>query len=183
MNLYLHPNKYLELCAQRRCCRATGRCQSFGEGGDGFVPGEGVGAVLLKPLSQAIADGDHIYGVIRGSALNHGGKTNGYTVPNPQAQARADRARRWSKAGVDARHGQLHRGARHRHGAGRSDRDRGPDAGVRAATRATKQFCAIGSVKSNIGHLRERGGHRGADARCCCRCSTASSCRPCTRRS
>ena len=46
-----------------------------------------MGAVLLKRLSQALADGDHIYGVIKGSSINHGGKTNGYTVPNPIAQA------------------------------------------------------------------------------------------------
>ena len=50
------------------------------------MPGEGVGAILLKPVKKAIADGDHIYAVIKGSSINHGGKTNGYTVPNPQAQ-------------------------------------------------------------------------------------------------
>ena len=70
---------------------SDGHCQSFGEGGDGYIPGEGVGVVVLKRLSDAERDGDHIYGVIRGSALNHGGKTNGYTVPNPQAQASAIR--------------------------------------------------------------------------------------------
>ena len=73
---------------------SDGHCQSFGEGGDGYIPGEGVGVVVLKRLSEAQRDGDHIYGVIRGSALNHGGKTNGYTVPNPQAQATAI-AGRW----------------------------------------------------------------------------------------
>ncbi|KAF6574017.1 beta-ketoacyl synthase N-terminal-like domain-containing protein, partial [Paenibacillus sp. EKM211P] len=62
-----------------------GQCKSFGKGGNGFVPGEGVGVVLLKPLSKAIADGDPIHAVIRGTSINHGGKTNGYTVPNPTA--------------------------------------------------------------------------------------------------
>ena len=52
-----------------------------------FVDGEGVGAVLLKPLSQAVSDHDHIYGVILGSSMNAGGKTAGYTVPNPVAQS------------------------------------------------------------------------------------------------
>ena len=52
----------------------TVHCESFGLGGDGYVPGEGVGAVLLKRLSQALSDGDHIYGVIKGSSINHGGK-------------------------------------------------------------------------------------------------------------
>src|SRR5690606_20389502 len=64
-----------------------GQCRSFGAGGDGYVPGEGVGVVLLKPLAQALRDGDHVYGVIRGSELNHGGRTSGYTVPNAESQA------------------------------------------------------------------------------------------------
>ena len=59
----------------------------FGAGADGLVAGEGVGAVLLKLLDKAIADGDHIYGVLKGPMVNAGGKTNGYTVPNPKAQA------------------------------------------------------------------------------------------------
>ncbi|MDR3491852.1 MAG: SDR family NAD(P)-dependent oxidoreductase [Gammaproteobacteria bacterium] len=86
VNLNLHPNKY-HLLTQGKFLSSDGRCRSFGEGGDGYVPGEGVGAVLLKSYTQAIADGDHIYAVIKGSSLNHGGKTNGYTVPNPIAQA------------------------------------------------------------------------------------------------
>ena len=57
VNVSIHPNKYLML-AQGKFASSKGRCESFGEGGDGYVPGEGVGAVLLKPLSKAIADGD-----------------------------------------------------------------------------------------------------------------------------
>lgn len=48
------------------------------------MPGEGTGAVLLKPVKKAIADGDQIYSVIKATAINHGAKTNGYTVPNPK---------------------------------------------------------------------------------------------------
>src|SRR5690606_30742485 len=81
---------------------SDGRCRSFGEGGDGYVPGEGVGAVLLKPLSKALADGDRVEAVIVGSALNHGGKTNGYTVPSPRAQA-AVIADALAASGVDPR--------------------------------------------------------------------------------
>lgn len=51
------------------------------------MPGEGTGAVLLKPVKKAIADGDQIYSVIKATAINHGAKTNGYTVPNPKAQS------------------------------------------------------------------------------------------------
>src|SRR2546423_10182525 len=86
VNVSIHPNKYLVL-GQGQFVSSQGRCESFGVGADGYVPSEGVGAVLLKPLAQAEADGDHIYGVIKATAINHGGRTNGYTVPNPAAQA------------------------------------------------------------------------------------------------
>src|SRR5262249_32085802 len=86
VNVTIHPIKYLGL-SQGKFVASDGKCRSFGQGGDGYVPGEGVGAVLLKPLEKALRDGDQVYAVIKSSALNHGGKTNGYTVPNPNAQA------------------------------------------------------------------------------------------------
>ncbi|QGZ36672.1 non-ribosomal peptide synthetase [Stappia indica] len=158
VNLTLHPNKYLAL-AQGRFLSSTGRCESFGEGGDGYVPGEGVGAVLLKPLSRAIADGDRIHGVIRASALNHGGKTNGYTVPNPLAQA-AVIGRAIQRAGVRA--GDV--GYVEAHGTGTS---LGDPIEIAALSRAYRRetdacgFCAIGSVKSNIGHGESAAGIAG----------------------
>src|SRR5260370_23814454 len=85
VNLSIHPSKCLGR-SQGKFGATDGKCRSFGRGGDGYVPGEGVGAVLLKPLEQALRDGDQIYAVVKSSALNHGGKTNGYTVPNPNAQ-------------------------------------------------------------------------------------------------
>src|SRR5688500_8714012 len=102
VNVSIHPNKYLVLSAGQ-FISSDGHCQSFGEGGDGYIPGEGVGVAVLKRLAEAERDGDHIYGVIRGSAVSHGGKTNGYTVPNPQAQASAIR-QALAQAGVDPRH-------------------------------------------------------------------------------
>ncbi len=133
-----------------------GTCKSFGEGGDGFVPGEGVGAVLLKPLSKAMADKDHIYGVIRGTHINHGGRTNGYTVPSPSAQA-------------DVISGALEKSGIHprmiscieAHGTGT---ELGDPIEIDGLTRAfqmktsDKGFCAISSVKSNIGHLEAAAG-------------------------
>ena len=85
VNVTIHPNKYLML-SRGQFISDRGHCESFGEGGDGYIPGEGVGVALLKRLEDAEKDGDHIYGVIKGSEVNHGGKTNGYTVPNPMAQ-------------------------------------------------------------------------------------------------
>ena len=60
--------------------------KTFDKSADGYVRGEGVGAVLLKPLSQAISDGDHIHATIKGSAINHSGRSQSLTAPNPQGQ-------------------------------------------------------------------------------------------------
>ena len=59
-----------------------GKCKTFDNSADGFVPAEGVGVVALKSLSTALADGDQIYGVIKGSAVNQDGATNGITAPS-----------------------------------------------------------------------------------------------------
>jgi acyl transferase domain-containing protein len=155
VNVTIHPYKYLSL-SQGKFVASDGKCRSFGEGGDGYVPGEGVGAVLLKPLADAVRDGDQIYAVIKSSTVNHGGKTNGYTVPNPRAQADLvlDALK---KAEVDP--GTL--SYIETHGTGTSLGDPIEIAGLsRAFEGATekKQFCPIGSVKSNIGHLESAAG-------------------------
>ncbi|GCB52025.1 SDR family NAD(P)-dependent oxidoreductase [Streptomyces sp. NL15-2K] len=151
----VHPSKWVVL-SELRMLAPGGRCRAFGAGGDGFVPGEGVGAVVLKPLSAAVADGDPIRGVIRGTAVNHGGRTNGYTVPSPQAQGWvvADALR---AAGVDARDV----GYVEAHGTGTQLGDPIEVEGLRRAfgeyTDETG-FCALGSVKSNIGHAESAAG-------------------------
>ena len=158
VNVSIHPNKYLALSAGQ-FISSDGHCQSFGEGGDGYIPGEGVGVVVLKRLSDAQRDGDHIYGVIRGSALNHGGKTNGYTVPNPQAQAAAI-SRALAESRTDARHISYIEA----HGTGTK---LGDPIEIAALSKAFQQytqetgFCLIGSVKSNIGHCESAAGIAG----------------------
>ncbi|MCQ4167656.1 SDR family NAD(P)-dependent oxidoreductase, partial [Tahibacter harae] len=158
VNLYLHPANYVALCVPRMLS-SDGRCKSFGDGGDGFVPGEGVGTLLLKPLAAARADGDVIHALIRSTSINHGGKTNGYTVPSPQAQAELVRAA-LDKAGLNAR--QI--GYIEAHGTGTVLGDPIEIAGLSQAFAADtdeRQFCAIGSVKSNIGHLEAAAGIAG----------------------
>ena len=155
VNLSLHPNKYLML-GQGRFVSSKGRCESFGEGAEGYVPAEGVGAVLLKPLARAIEDGDRIHAVIRGTAVNHGGRTHGYTVPNPNAQARVI-GRALDTAGVDARS----IGYLEAHGTGTVLGDPIEIAGLaKAFSERTPDlgFCALGSVKSNIGHAESAAG-------------------------
>ena len=63
-----------------------GRCKSFDAFGNGYARGEGVLALLLKPLGQALQDGDPIRSVIRGTRINQDGRTNGITLPSPEAQ-------------------------------------------------------------------------------------------------
>jgi acyl transferase domain-containing protein/acyl carrier protein/enoyl-CoA hydratase/carnithine racemase len=158
VNLYLHPANYAELSAAHMLS-PSGRCRSFGEGADGFVPGEGVGCVLLKPLSQALADGDRIHALIRASAVNHGGRTNGYTVPNPAAQRDVVRAA-LDQAGLSARD----LGCIEAHGTGTDLGDPIEVDGLTqafAADTADAGFCALGSVKSSIGHLEAAAGIAG----------------------
>ncbi|MBY9087709.1 PfaD family polyunsaturated fatty acid/polyketide biosynthesis protein, partial [Paenibacillus sp. HN-1] len=158
VNVSIHPNKYLKL-SQGKFISSKGRCESFGEGGDGYVPGEGVGAVLLKPLSKAIEDGDQIYGVIKGTAINHGGKTNGYTVPSPNAQGSLI-GQALKEAGVNPRTISYLEA----HGTGTVLGDPIEITGLTRAfgkDTADRQFCAIGSVKSNIGHCEGAAGIAG----------------------
>jgi acyl transferase domain-containing protein/acyl-CoA synthetase (AMP-forming)/AMP-acid ligase II/acyl carrier protein/2-polyprenyl-3-methyl-5-hydroxy-6-metoxy-1,4-benzoquinol methylase len=156
VNVSIHSHKYLQL-SQGGFASSDGRCRSFGEGGDGYVPGEGVGAVLLKPLNKAIADGDQIYAVIKGSSVNHGGKTNGYTVPNPNAQADLI-ATTLKKANIEPRTLSYVEA----HGTGTSLGDPIEIRGLMKAYQTTeRQYCPIGSVKSNIGHLESAAGIAG----------------------
>ena len=154
VNLSLHPSKYNAL-SQTRMLGSGSKSKSLGEG-DGYIPGEGVGAILLKRFSEAIEDRDSIYGVIRGSFVNHGGKTNGFTVPNPKAQADLIE-KALTKAKVDPRTISYIEVAAN----GSAFGDAIEIAGLKKAFEKfthEKQFCAIGSVKSNIGHLEAASG-------------------------
>ncbi|MEU3907628.1 SDR family NAD(P)-dependent oxidoreductase [Streptomyces goshikiensis] len=152
VNVMPHPEKYLQLAAGQWLSR-DGRCRSFGAGGTGYVPGEGVGALVLKPLAAARADGDHVYGVIRGSRLGHGGRASGFTVPNPAAQT-AVVTGALTAAGVDpATIGYIEA-----HGTGTSLGDPIEVQGLRDAFAGVETTCALGSVKSVIGHLESAAG-------------------------
>ncbi|SPF68544.1 This enzymatic domain is part of bacterial polyketide synthases and catalyses the first step in the reductive modification of the beta-carbonyl centres in the growing polyketide chain. It uses NADPH to reduce the keto group to a hydroxy group [Propionibacterium ruminifibrarum] len=157
VNLITHPAKYVFL-SEQHFGSTEGKCRAFGDGGDGYVPGEGVGAVILKPLSAALADGDRIHGVIRATGLNHGGRTNGFTVPNPRAQKTLV-ASVLDRAGVVA--GEL--GYVEAHGTGTV---LGDPIEVTSLVGAFSQCgldfgergVPIGSVKANIGHTESTAG-------------------------
>ncbi|MFE7740876.1 thioester reductase domain-containing protein [Nocardia sp. NPDC057455] len=158
VNVSIHPGKYL-LLGYGRWASTDGRCRSFGAGGDGYVPGEGVVTLVLKPLRHARADGDRVYGVIRGSTLNHGGRTNGFTVPNPAAQTDLI-GRALTAARVDA--GDI--GYVEAHGTGTALGDPIEIAALTKAYRrstAERGYCGIGSAKSSVGHLEAAAGAAG----------------------
>jgi acyl transferase domain-containing protein len=155
VNLSLHPSKYINMSALG-LLSSDGHCRSFGEGGDGFVPAEGVGAVLLKPLEKAQKDNDFIYGIIIGGAVNHGGKTNGFRVPNPEAQYKVTQ-QALKKSHVDP--STIH--YIEAHGVGTPQGDAIEIKGLTKAFSeftSDTQFCAIGSVKSNVGNLESAAG-------------------------
>ncbi len=136
-----------------------GMTYSFDERANGMGVGEGAAAVLLKPLSAANNDGDYIYAVIRGSAVNQDGKTNGFTSPSPSAQADVI-VNAWRDAQInpsDVSYIEAHGSAT----------ALGDPIEIQGVTEAferfttKRQFCAIGSVKANIGHLDHAAGLAG----------------------
>jgi acyl transferase domain-containing protein/acyl-CoA synthetase (AMP-forming)/AMP-acid ligase II len=158
VNVYVHPAVHAVLC-MRRMLSSDGRSRAFGAGANGYAPGEGAGVAVLKRLSEAVADGDHIHAVIRGSSINHGGRTNGYTVPSPAAQSALIRDA-LKDAGVNAREISYLEA----HGTGTELGDPIEINGLHRAFSADTQdagFCAIGSVKSNIGHCESAAGMAG----------------------
>ena len=142
--------------AKNNFLSSDARCRSFGADGTGYVPGEGVATLVLQPLAAAQAEGRHIYGQILGSAINHGGKTNGYTVPSPKAQS-ALIQRALDKAGCAANQIDYVEA----HGTGTELGDPIEIAALTETFRGSGISCAIGSVKSNIGHLEATAGLAG----------------------
>jgi acyl transferase domain-containing protein/acyl carrier protein len=132
-----------------------GRCKTFDAAANGYVRGEGAAFVVLKPLSRALADVDRIYAVIRGSAVNQDGRSNGLLAPNPAAQEAVLRAA-CRDAGVSpARVSYVET-----HGTGTllGDSVEARALGVVMGAGRTSGPCAIGSVKTNIGHLEAAAG-------------------------
>jgi acyl transferase domain-containing protein/aryl carrier-like protein len=162
VSLILHPAHLAGLAAMNMLS-ADGRCKAFDAGADGFVPGEGVGAVLLKPLQAALADNDRIWGVIKASFVNTAGRTSGFTVPSSVAQAELV-TETLHRAGIPPDTISYVEA----HGTGTELGDPIELAGLNAAlhgaaansTRGGAR-CAVGSVKANIGHLEGASGIAG----------------------
>lgn len=153
VNIMCHPGKFRFL-NEGKFLSPTGRCNSFGIGADGYVPGEGVVALVIKPLRQALVDEDKIYGVIRGSALNAVGRASAFTVPSAKAQGSVI-----SKALQQANISPDKISYIEAHGTGTSLGDPIEIEGLNTAYGTeTQTRCGIGSLKSNIGHLESAAG-------------------------
>ena len=157
VNLILIPGTGIML-SKARMLAPDGRCKTFDAAADGYVRGEGCGVVVLKRLTDALADGDRILAVIRGSAVNQDGRSSGLTVPNGPAQEAVIR-QALASGGVDAGGGGLRRSPRHGHIARRPHRAPRPR-GV-PSRRPAEQPLIVGSVKTNFGHLEAAAGVAG----------------------
>ncbi|RJF41182.1 SDR family NAD(P)-dependent oxidoreductase [Actinomyces sp. 2119] len=158
VNLILHPARFIQY-SHMGMLSLTGACRPFGAGADGMVLGEGAGAALLKPLEAAERDGDHIYGVLRGSAVNTAGHTQGFTVPSPSRQSELVRDA-LEDAGLSAERVSVVEA----HGTGTPLGDPIEIRGLAealASRRAVGKTCLVSSVKSVIGHLEPAAGIAG----------------------
>lgn len=158
VNLILTPDITISL-SKAGVLSPDGRCRPFAADANGYVRGEGAGVVVLKRLSRALEDGDTVYAVIRGTAANNDGRSNGLMAPNGAAQEAVIREA-YRNARVDP--GRVDYVETHGTGTVIGDPIEAAALGaVLARQRPVDRPCAIGSVKANIGHLEAAAGIAG----------------------
>ena len=157
VNLMLSP-ELTETFSLAGMMATDGRCKTFDADADGYVRGEGCGVVILKRLDDAIADGDNILAVIKGSATNQDGRSNGLTAPNGLSQQEVIR-QALANAGVSPEEISYIES----HGTGTSLGDPIEVNSLKAVLRShdLDHTCYLGSVKTNIGHLEAAAGIAG----------------------
>ena len=158
VNLILSPDLTVYLCGVR-ALSPDGRCKTFDAAADGYGRGEGAGLVVLKRLDAALAAGDRVLAVIRGSAINHDGASSGLTVPNLEAQKAVIRAALAQAGVVPAAVDYVET-----HGTGTALGDPIEVAALGAvysAGRSADRPLHLGAVKAHIGHLEPAAGIAG----------------------
>ena len=161
VNIILSPELTIQM-SQARMMSPSGRCHVFDESADGYVRGEGCGIVVLKRASEARADGDRVLAIVKGSAISQDGRSNGLTAPNGSAQQAVVRDA-WQNARVSPTAVSFVEA----HGSGTPLGDPIEFLALlevlkEASGEETKVGeCAIGSVKTNIGHLEAAAGIAG----------------------
>ena len=151
--------RIFELRADSQMLSPDGQCKAFDASANGYVRGEGCGAVVLKRLRDAEADGDRIWAVIRGAAVNHGGASVGLTVPHEPALEQVIEAA-LSQAGIPASDVDYLEA----HGTGTAVGDPieiNAVSRVYGKDRKADQPLLVGSVKTNLGHLESAAGIAG----------------------
>ncbi|WP_394836994.1 SDR family NAD(P)-dependent oxidoreductase [Pendulispora rubella] len=158
VSLMLAPDTMIAL-SKLGALAPDGHSKPFDARADGYGRGEGGGVVVLKPLRLALADGDSILGILRGSAVNNDGASNGLTAPNPQAQEDVLRS---AYARADVLPGRVQYVEAHGTGTRLGDPiEAGALSAVLGAGRPAEQPLRLGSVKANIGHLEAAAGIAG----------------------
>jgi thioester reductase-like protein len=158
VNLLLAPYGFV-LMSKFRALSPEGRCKSFSAGADGYARGEGAAVVVLRRLADALEASDNILAVVRGTAVNHDGRSSGLTVPNPSAQQDMLRVA-LAQAQIQPHEVDYIEA----HGTGTSLGDpielRALDA-VLGTGRSKEEALLVGTVKTNIGHLEPAAGVAG----------------------
>ena len=155
VNLVLSPETTIYFC-KLRALSPSGRCSTFDAAADGYTRGEGCGVIVLKCLRDALEDGDNILAVLRGSAVNHDGRSGGLTVPNGPSQQEVMR-RALESAGLEPSAVSYVEA----HGTGTTLGDpieAQSISRVFGRERAAENALLVGSVKTNIGHLEAAAG-------------------------
>ncbi|KAF2646001.1 equisetin synthetase [Massarina eburnea CBS 473.64] len=159
-NLILSPVQYVAE-SKLRMLSPTGRCRMWDESADGYARGEGVAAVVLKTLSQAIADGDTIDCIIRETGVNQDGHSAGLTVPSNTAQTSLIRST-YAKAGLDVENALDRPAFYHAHGTGTKAGDPQEAQAIHnaffSAGNSGGQKMYVGSIKTVIGHTEGTAG-------------------------
>jgi acyl transferase domain-containing protein len=157
VNLILSPDVHVYF-SKTSALSPRGRCRAFDASGDGYVRAEGCGVVVLKRLSQAIEDGDDVVAIVRGSSVNHDGRTTGLTAPNGQAQQAVIRAALANAGVAPAEVGYIEA-----HGTGTPLGDPIELRSLAAVfgDRPEDRALRIGSIKTNLGHLEGAAGIAG----------------------
>ncbi|KXJ89683.1 hypothetical protein Micbo1qcDRAFT_212101 [Microdochium bolleyi] len=164
VNLMLTPEHFV-VESDMHMLSPSGYCHMWDARADGYARGEGVAAVLLKTLPQAIADGDRIHAVIRETGVNSDGRTEGLTMPNAAAQAALIR-HTYMRAGLDARRVEDRCQYFEAHGTGTVVGDPCEAAAIKeaffgAATETVSDKMVVGSVKTVVGHTEGAAGLAG----------------------
>lgn len=153
VNALLTPDVYISFSKSGMLCE-DGRCKTFSDKANGYVRGEGIGVLMVKPLKDAIRDGNNIYAVVKGTSENHGGHANSLTAPNPKSQAAVIK-----RAVEDAEINFSRVSYVECHGTGTPLGDPIEIEGLKTVAKELasnadgNHRCTLGSIKSNIGHL------------------------------